>query len=227
MAKILLAEDDLALAVTIKDWLEFENNTVEAVKDGASALENLMAFDYDVAILDWDLPHMTGVEVCQRFRSKGGNTPIILLTGKNTVKEKEEGLDAGADDYLTKPFHPKELAARLRAMIRRSTNFAPDVVSAGPLTLDREKRLVLMDGKPIHLQPMEYTLLEFFMKNPNQVFSPETLLQKLWDASSDVSLDAIYTCIRRLRKKLDKGNSGDSIIRTVHGVGYGINPLYS
>lgn len=227
MAKILLAEDDPALAVTIKDWLEFENNTVEAVKDGASALENLMAFDYDVAILDWDLPHMTGVEVCQKYRAKNGNIPIIMLTGKNTVKDKEEGLDAGADDYLTKPFHPKELAARLRAMIRRSTNFAPGVVSAGPLTMDRDKRLVMMHGKPIHLQPMEYTLLEFFMKNPNQVFSAETLLQKLWDASADVSLDAIYTCIRRLRKKLDKDNPGDSIIRTVHGVGYGINPLYS
>jgi two-component system response regulator PhoP len=227
MAKILLAEDDEALAVTIKNWLEFERNIVEAVTDGASAFENLTAFEYDVAILDWDLPNMTGVQVCQKYRARGGSTPIILLTGKNTVQDKEEGLDAGADDYLTKPFHPKELAARLRAMIRRATNFAPDVVSAGPLTLDREKRLVHMNGEPVHLQPMEYTLLEFFMKNPNQVFSPETLLQRVWDASSDVSLDAIYTCIRRLRKKLDKNKTGESIIRTVHGVGYGINPLYS
>lgn len=225
MAKILLAEDDLALATTIKDWLEFENNSVEAVKDGAAALENLLSLDYDVAILDWNLPKMTGVEVCYQYRAKGGVTPIILLTGKNSVKEKEEGLDSGADDYLTKPFHPKELAARLRAMIRRSTGFTPDVVTAGPLTLDREKRLVLKDGKPVHLQPMEYQLLEFFMKNPNQVFSPESLLQKLWDASSEVSLDAIYTCIRRLRKKLDSPDSSCSIIRTVHGVGYGINPL--
>ncbi len=227
MAKILLAEDDTALAATIRDWLEFEKNAVEAVTDGASAFENLMAFEYDVAILDWDLPKMTGVEVCQKFRARGGNTPIILLTGKNTIQDKEEGLDAGADDYLTKPFHPKELAARLRAMIRRATNFAPDVVTAGPLTIDKEKRLVYMNGVAVHLQPMEYTLLEFFMKNPNQVFSAETLLQKLWDASSDVSLDAIYTCIRRLRKKLDKDKKDESIIRTVHGVGYGINPLYN
>lgn len=225
MAKILLAEDDLALASTIKDWLEFEKNTVEAVKDGASALDNLLALEYDVAILDWNLPNMTGVEVCQQYRAKGGAIPIILLTGKNSVKEKEEGLDAGADDYLTKPFHPKELAARLRAMIRRSTGFVSEVMTVGPLTLDREKRVVLLHGKPVHLQPMEYTLLEFFMKNPNQVFSPETLLAKLWDASSDVSLDAIYTCIRRLRKKLDTPESSDSIIRTVHGVGYGINPF--
>ncbi|MDZ4835779.1 MAG: response regulator transcription factor [Candidatus Melainabacteria bacterium] len=225
MAKILLAEDDLALATTIKDWLEFEKNSVEAVKDGAAALDNLLSLEYDVAILDWNLPFMTGVEVCQQYRAKGGAIPIILLTGKNTVKEKEEGLDAGADDYLTKPFHPKELAARLRAMIRRSTGFVPDIVTAGPLTLDRDKHVVLKDGKPVHLQPMEYTLLEFFMKNPNQVFSPETLLAKLWDASSDVSLDAIYTCIRRLRKKLDTPEVKDSIIRTVHGVGYGINPF--
>jgi two-component system, OmpR family, response regulator PhoP len=225
MAKILLAEDDLALATTIKDWLEFEKNTVEAVKDGAAALDNLLSLEYDVAILDWNLPQMTGVEVCQKYRAKGGAIPIILLTGKNSVKEKEEGLDAGADDYLTKPFHPKELAARLRAMIRRSTGFVPDVVSVGPLTLDRDKRVVLKDGKPVHLQPMEYTLLEFFMKNQNQVYSPETLLAKLWDANSDVSLDAIYTCIRRLRKKLDSADAADSIIRTVHGVGYGINPF--
>ncbi len=225
MAKILLAEDDLALAQTIKDWLEFEKNTVEAVKDGAAALDNLLGLEYDVAILDWNLPLLTGVEVCQQYRAKGGAIPIILLTGKNSVKEKEEGLDSGADDYLTKPFHPKELAARLRAMIRRSTGFVPDVMNAGPLTLDRDKRVVLLSGKPIHLQPMEYTLLEFFMKNPNQVFSPETLLAKLWDANSEVSLDAIYTCIRRLRKKLDTPESQDSIIRTVHGVGYGINPF--
>ena len=225
MAKILLAEDDLALAQTIKDWLEFEKNTVEAVKDGAAALDNLLGLEYDVAILDWNLPLLTGVEVCQQYRAKGGAIPIILLTGKNSVKEKEEGLDSGADDYLTKPFHPKELAARLRAMIRRSTGFVPDVMNAGPLTLDRDKRVVLLSGKPIHLQPMEYTLLEFFMKNPNQVFSPETLLAKLWDANSEVSLDAIYTCIRRLRKKLDTAESQDSIIRTVHGVGYGINPF--
>ncbi|MBX9669002.1 MAG: response regulator transcription factor [Candidatus Obscuribacterales bacterium] len=226
MAKILLAEDDVALAITIKDWLEFENNSVDAVKDGASALENLLALDYDVAIIDWNLPKMTGIEICQKYRAKGGNTPILLLTGKNSVKEKEEGLDSGADDYLTKPFHPKELAARLRAMIRRATGFLPEIVNAGPLSLDREKRIVLRDGKPVHLQPMEYTLLEFFMKHPNQVFSPETLLHKLWDANSEVSLDAIYTCIRRLRKKLDTPESTDSIIRTVHGVGYGINPLY-
>lgn len=223
MAKILIAEDDPELAKTIRSYLEFEKHEVESVDNGNDALNSILSKEYDAIVLDWQLPLMTGLEVCQAYRGKGGAVPILILTGKNTVQDKEEGLDSGADDYLTKPFHPRELTARIRAMVRRATNFQTEIVSAGPLTLDREKHLCYRDGELLHLQPMEFTLLEYFMLHPGQVFSPETLLAKLWDATEEVSLDAIYTCIRRLRKKLDKPGS-DSFIRTVHGVGYGINP---
>ncbi len=225
MAKILLAEDDSALASTIAQWLEFEKHSVDAVDNGTDALNSLLSVEYDAAILDWQMPGMSGVEVCQEFRAKGGATPIIVLTGKNTIQDKEQGLDSGADDYLTKPFHPKELAARIRALIRRASTVKTTVLNAGAVALDTEKHLVQRDGEVIHLQPTEFALLEFFMRNPNQVFSAEALLRRVWESETEASLDAIYTCIRRIRKKIDK-RGDESIIRTVHGIGYGINPSF-
>ncbi len=225
MSKILLAEDDLELTSVICNYLELESYIVDAVADGAAALERLLAIDYDAVILDWQLPSMTGIEVCQSFRANGGRTPILILTGKQAIKDKEAGLDSGADDYLTKPFHPRELTARLRAMIRRASQFQSNLIVCGPLTLDRDRHLVFSNGEMVNLQPMEFLLLEHFMTHENKVFSAEALLASLWDESADASLDAIYTCIRRLRKKLDKPGA-DSIIRTVHGVGYGINPRF-
>ena len=118
MAKILFAEDDLDLAGRIEQWLAHEHHAVETIYDGRQAMENLEYFKYDLAILDWGLPNMTGIEICKKFRGAGGTMPILMLTGRDQVEEKETGLDSGADDYLTKPFHMKELSARVRALFQ-------------------------------------------------------------------------------------------------------------
>lgn len=221
MAKILLVEDDKKLADTVQMLLELENHKVEMAYDGGEAEDRLAAFDYDLLILDWDLPVRSGVEICRNFRSKGRLTPVLMLTGKQAIQEKEQGFDAGADDYLTKPYHPRELAARVRALLRRPQVYSGDKLSWRDIEVDMTSRKVTRGGEEIALQPMEFTLLTFFMKHPNQVFGADALLKRCWDDSADVSSDSIYTCIRRVRKKVDRDGMG-SVIRTVHGVGYSL-----
>ncbi|HEY9786952.1 MAG TPA: response regulator transcription factor [Candidatus Obscuribacterales bacterium] len=216
MSKVLIVEDEADLAGQIRQWLTREHYTVEIADNGQSAMELLRVYQYDVVILDWMLPGMSGIEVCKQFRSRGGKTPVIMLTAKSSVDEKEEGLDSGADDYLAKPFHLKELAARVRALIRRGSQAKTNVLTHGNIELDPIARKVTRDGKDVHLEPKEFNLLEFFMRNPNQVFSAEALITRVWESDTLVSNDAIRTYIKGLRKKLDDS----SIISTVHGVGY-------
>lgn len=222
MAKILLVEDDLALCSMMQKWLQFEHHTVEAVHDGQAGLENLRFYKYDAIILDWDLPKMSGVEVCRQFRSSGGTTAVIMLTGKNQIDDKITGLESGADDYLTKPFNMKELSARLRAVMRRPNEYKGDILKSGDLVVDAKTMRVTRGDKDIALSQAEFALLQFLMRNHTQVFSPEALLDRIWHSSSDVSPAAIRTHIKNVRKKVDV-EGGDSIIRNVHGVGYCFN----
>lgn len=222
MAKILVVEDDQALASMMQKWLQFEHHTVEAVHDGQQGLENLKFYKYDAVILDWDLPRMSGPEVCKQFRASGGTSPVIMLTGKNAVDDKITGLESGADDYLTKPFNMKELSARLRAVMRRPTEYKGDVLTSGDIVLDAKQMRVTRGGQDVGLSQAEFALLQFLMRNHTQVFSPEALLDRIWHSSSDVSPAAIRTHIKNVRKKLDV-DGADSIIRNVHGVGYCFN----
>ncbi len=222
MAKILLVEDDIELSKTLVRWLKSQNYKVEVVESGADALHLLKTYEYDGVIMDWTLPGLTGVEVCRQFRARGGTTPIIMLTGKDAVNEMAMGLDSGADDYLTKPFNTLELAARLRALLRRSKLYVGATLSWQHVSLDCEKRVVTVDGSEIELQPLEFSVLEALMRQPDKVFTSENLISRCWDNQADASADAVYSCIRRLRRKLDKKDS-PSIIKTVHGIGYGIN----
>jgi DNA-binding response OmpR family regulator len=219
MAKVLIVDDDKSLCSSLNEWLKMKNYTVEMVHAGDDALEHLRAFEYDLIILDWNLPNVSGVEICRQFRSSGGVTPILMLTGKGSIHEKEEGFYAGADDYLTKPFQAQELVARVHALLRRPTAFIGPVISIRNIVLDTNRRRVTRDGTEIQFQPMEFTLLEFLMRHPTQVFSTEALMRRCWDSNAEISLDAIYTCIRRLRRKLDVDGQ-PSLITTVHGVGY-------
>ena len=166
MVKILVVEDDLALATTIRDTLSNEQYKVETSHSGEEADGLLSSFDYDLVILDWELPEMSGVSICQRFRARGGTTPILMLTGKSTADDKESGLDSGADDYLTKPFEVRELNARIRALLRRPTQFQGQKLRWGNLELDTNTHRVVLNGKDIALQPLEFTVLEFFMRHP-------------------------------------------------------------
>ncbi len=223
MAKILVVEDDPLIADSVADALRADSHLVDLAPDGKTALRFLEATEFDVVLLDWQLPEMTGIEICRRHRAEGGQTPIIMLTAMNRVEDKVEGLDCGADDYLTKPFDVRELRARIKALIRRPVTFAGELITAGALTIDTKSRSVTKAGEDIHFQPHEYLVLEYLMRHPNEVVSVETLLAKVWSTDSDVSMDAVYTCVKRIRKKIDS-NRKDSIIRTVHGIGYRLVP---
>lgn len=217
MAKILIVEDNEDLANTVRTFLMFEHHTVEHIVDGQEASDHLRTFQYELVILDWSLPNLSGIDILKRFRSLGGTTPVLMLTGHDTISEKEAGLDSGADDYLTKPFHMKELGARVRALLRRPAAVNSNVLEAGNITIDTAKYRVTVNGDPMTLVPREFQLLEFFMRHPNQVFSPEALLNRVWPSESEATTEALRTALKRLRKKVDPDGN---LLRTVHGVGY-------
>ena len=219
MPKILVVEDDLALQRMIIDWLSLDHYTIETANDGMEAMDRLKFYQYDVVILDWQLPLASGIEVIRAYRSGGGKTPVLMLTGKSEIPDKEESFDSGVDDYLTKPFHMKELSARLRALLRRPANLVQEMLQVGPLTIDRRSHVVTLAGENIDLKPTEYSLLEFLMRHPGQVFGAEALLDRVWSSQSDSTVDALTTCIKRLRKKITPAGC-EPIIKTVYGVGY-------
>jgi DNA-binding response OmpR family regulator len=218
VARILLVEDNDELANSVRTFLLFEHHSVEHINNGQTASDHLRAFQYDLILLDWNLPGKTGIEILRRFRELGGNTPVLMLTGHDTVDEKEQGLDSGADDYLTKPFQMKELGARVRALLRRPAPVSnTNTLQAGSISIDTQKYRVTVNGETVSLVNREFQLLEFFMRHPNQVFSSEALLDRIWPSDSEASTEALRTALKRLRKKVDPDGN---LIRTVHGVGY-------
>jgi DNA-binding response OmpR family regulator len=223
MAKILVVDDDEMLATAVQDWLLAERHEVDVVHDGMEGLRYMRELSFDVVVLDWNMPGLEGVEVCRRYRSSGGNAAILMLTGMNQTRDKIVGLDAGADDYLTKPFEIEELGSRVSALLRRARQFVGTTLAMGDLTLDTLSHTVRRAGVEVTLKPQEFSLLEYLMRHPNEVISPEALLKGVWPNDGDASLDAVYTCITRLRKGIkDEGKQG--LIRNVHGVGYQFCP---
>jgi two-component system OmpR family response regulator len=220
MAKLLIVEDEKEAADSLKDWLAGEKHTIEVVDNGPEALDRLKLYSYDVIILDLQIPGLDGLNVCREYRNRGGSTPVLILTGKElTPQAKSIGLDTGADDYMIKPFHPSELSARIRALLRRSTGEAKTILKAGDLTLDPKKHSLTKNGVEIHLGPREFELLHFLMRHCNQVFSAETILDRVWTSESDCSPDAVRVYIANLRRKIDTSGHR-SFIRTIHRVGY-------
>ncbi|MBK9143337.1 MAG: response regulator transcription factor [Candidatus Melainabacteria bacterium] len=223
MAKILLVEDDRDLANMVVQWLTAERYAVDICHDGRSGLDFLSINEYDVAIIDWDLPLLQGIDIVREFRGKGGDTPIIFLTGKDRISDKEQGFDSGADDYLTKPFSVRELAARIRALLRRPSQVVPSIMKSGDVELDPALHKVTRAGQEVHLSPKDFELLEFLMRHPDQVFSGDALLTRIWPSDSEATSDALRSAVKRIRKKLDSGeNEADSIIENVPRVGYRI-----
>ena len=219
MAKVLFIEDDLEYAQAVKDLLQGEHHNVELVDNGRDALELLKVYKFDVIIIDWGIPEISGLEVCSRFRLAGGTTPILILTGKTAIGEKETGLDAGADDYLTKPAEPRELSARVRALARRSPGISGNLLKIRHVALDSGKHIVTKNDQEVELYPKEFSLLEYLMRHPNQVFSADDLLDRVWASDSESSPHTVRSCINRLRAKLDEDGK-DSFIRTIYSVGY-------
>jgi DNA-binding response OmpR family regulator len=219
MPKVLVVEDDEFVSGLISDCLKLDHYDVEVVDTGKEASDRLRLYSYDLIILDIQLPEESGIDVCHKYRQAGGNTPIIMLTGRRTIDDKEAGLNAGADDYLTKPFNARELVARVRAVLRRPPMVQASKLKVQDLELDPVSHEVTLDGKKLDLKPKEFSLLEFFMRNPNQVFSNNDILNRVWVSESDSSPQAVRTCMQRLRDKIDREGK-PSIITTVYGLGY-------
>lgn len=219
MAKLLLADDDALLAKSIADWLKSSDYHVDVTYTLEETSSMVDSYEYDLIVLDWQFPDGAGIDIVSSFRKKGGLAPILLLTGKTSVQDKEKALDAGADDYLTKPFHMQELGARIRALLRRPRIIVGDELKIGELSLNTASRKVLLGAQEIKLQPMEVSVLEFFMRNPGKPYSPEKIIERVWETTTDVSLQAVYSCIKRLRRKLDRPGR-ESIFHTVPGAGY-------
>lgn len=219
MAKILIVEDEDMLSDPIRIYLTMEHHLVEVVEDGLEAAERLKFYKYDLVIMDWVLPSLSGIDVCKQFRASGGTTPILMLTAKRQTQEKVSALDAGADDYLTKPFEVQEVSARVRALLRRPQSMAGNSLSARNVVMEPSTYKVTREGQEVQLLPKEFALLEFFMRHPNQVFSAEALLDRVWSSDSEASPETIRTYIKRLRQKIDTPGQ-NSMLSTVHGVGY-------
>jgi two-component system OmpR family response regulator len=223
MAKILLVEDDSSAAQFVTSWLTAERHIVEVARDGADGLEFMLMTEFDVILLDWDLPSMSGHDVLKQFRAKGYITPVIMLTAKSDIDSKEAGLDTGADDYLTKPFALMELSARIRVQLRKSNKQAQNKLVSGDIVVIPDQLRVTRAGREIDLLPKEFSLFEFFLRNPDRVFSAEAIMQRVWQSETDATTDAFRSCLKRLRQKIALPNEEKPIIETVHGAGYRFN----
>lgn len=223
MAKILVVEDELDLRKKLKDCLRQEKFVVEVAECGEEALGLLEAYRYDVLVLDWMLPGISGIELLRHYRRGGGTSPVLMLTGRASNDDRAKGLDDGADDYLTKPFAPKEFIARVKALLRRPVDYAGNSLKAADLELDLQAGRLFKQGKEIELLPMEMALLEFFMRHPNSLFSQDAILERVWNAEANVSREVVRTYVKTLRRKIDRPGE-ESIIRTVYGLGYRFEP---
>ncbi|WP_251960776.1 two-component system response regulator RppA [Nostoc commune] len=224
--RVLLVEDEPDLGAAIKRTLNQQKYLVDWVMDGNEAwayLENSSA-QYTVAILDWMLPGITGLELCKRLRLKANPLPVLMLTARDRTEDKVTGLDAGADDYLVKPFGMVELLARLRALQRRSPQFQPQQLTVGNLTLDYGNNTVVRKNtidkqQSIPLTNKEFQLLEYFMKHPNQIVTTEQIRNQIWEVNAESSSNVVAAQIRLLRSKLTNSDCANSI-ETLHGMGY-------
>lgn len=218
--KLLLVEDEVKIARALKAGFEQERSVVETAGDGETALAMARADEYDVIILDRMLPgRLDGVAICETLRKEGDNTPIIMLTAKGQIRDRVTGLNAGADDYLVKPFSFEELLARVRALLRRPQEFAQNILNVGDLTLDTITYEVRRGKTVISLSQTEYALLEYLMRNQGRVVSRQMIIGHVWDFDADVLENSVEVYISYLRNKVDKPFGANSI-RTVRGFGY-------
>jgi two-component system response regulator MprA len=216
--RILIIEDDEAILRLLRRGLAYDGYQVDTAVDGQSGLNLARDAHPDLIILDWMLPGMDGLEVCRRLRT-GGNVPILMLTAKDTIQDRVQGLDAGADDYLVKPFELDELLARVRALLRRTQPDRAQSLSFGDLTLDTGTRQALRKGRVISLTAKEYELLELFLRHPRQVLTREMIFDRVWGYDFGGESNVLDVYIRYLRQKLEAEDEM-RLLHTVRGVGY-------
>lgn len=219
--RILLAEDERSLSRAVIALLERNYYSADAVYDGVEALEYLSSGNYDALILDLMMPRMDGLEVLRRLRAQGNTIPVLILTAKSEIDDKVEGLDSGANDYLTKPFSTRELMARLRALTRSQMNQATSKLRCGNVTLDQATYELSTVSGSFHLANKEYQMMELLLSNPGQTISSERFLEKIWGYDTDTEVNVVWVYISYLRKKLAALNA-DVQIRAFRNVGYSL-----
>ena len=215
---VLIVEDDASVARFLKQAMTEAGYSPQVVDDGLDALNTAKAIRFDLILLDVMIPRMNGFEVCRRLRALKVMTPILIITARDALEDKIEGLDSGADDYIVKPFQIAELLARARALLRRGVS-SPPILSIGDLTLDPATRLASRSGKSINLSATEYSLLEYLMRNAGRVMTRSMILEHVWQYDFDGNDNVLDVYINYLRNKIDKGRS-IPLIHTVRSVGY-------
>ncbi len=219
---ILLVEDDPAQLEPLQVALSQVGHIVDAVEDGETALWLIQEKEYNLLILDWMLPKISGIDLCRQYRSLGNTAPVLILTAKDTTFDKIDGLDAGADDYIVKPVDILELLARVRALGRRSPLWQGDILSIGDLHLDLTSLSLERNNKKIQLSVKEFQLMEYLMRHPQQVLSRAQIEQALWSWGSEPESNAVTTLVRRLRQRLTAVGA-KNWLETVYGMGYRLN----
>ena len=223
--KILIVEDDARIAAPLAKDLRHQHHSVDIATDGVEGWEYAQAAVYELILLDLMLPRLDGISLCKKLRSAQCQAIILMLTARDTTSDKVIGLDAGADDYLVKPFKLEELSARIRALQRRSRELKPQALQHGELHLDPASQIVGYGAENISLTSKEYLLLEYFMRHPGQVLSRGTLLDRLWEFDQESGEGTIKTHLTNLRSKLKAAGSPKDLIETVYGMGYRLTPL--
>ncbi|MFA6369189.1 MAG: response regulator transcription factor [Candidatus Shapirobacteria bacterium] len=220
--KILIVEDEHLIANAIKKGLEQEHYVIDVAYDGLEGFDLASSGDYDLILLDLMLPNMNGLEICRQLRNEKNQVPILILTAKSQLEDKIDGLNCGADDYLTKPFAFEELLARIRALTRRPQSTITDNLSIGDLSLNLSNYEVTRQNKIIVLSSKEYSLLECLMRHANKILTKDQLIQHVWSYESNILPNTVEVYIRNLRQKIDK-NYKIKLIKTVRGFGYKIS----
>ncbi len=218
-SRVLLVEDDRSVREAVERALRFEGYEVVTARDGSEALSAVMNDRPDVIILDVMMPHIDGLEACRRIRARGDSTPILMLTARESVSDRVAGLDAGADDYLVKPFALEELLARLRALLRRAHGASTETYVVGDLVMNAATREVRRGGQPIDLTKTEFDLLELLMQNPGIVLNRSVIYERIWGYDFETSSNSLDVYIGYLRRKTEPG-SMPRVIHTIRGVGY-------
>jgi DNA-binding response OmpR family regulator len=217
--RILVVEDEPAAAAVLAKGLREHSYAVDIAADGAAALERVGGADYDLVILDVLLPRINGLELCRRLRDFGSTMPILMLTARGGLEQRVEGLDAGADDYLSKPYHFPELLARIRALLRRGPALANAELSIADLAVDTRSQIAKRHGRPVQLTTKEFALLEYLLRRQGHVVSRSDIAEHVWDDTFDPESNLIEVYIQRLRRKIDDGHEV-KLIQTRRGAGY-------
>lgn len=219
--RLLIAEDELDLAEALTVFFEKNHFSVDAVHNGFDAYEYAASGGYDGVILDVMMPKMNGIQVLERLRAEGCRTPIMMLTAKGQKDDRITGFNAGADDYLPKPFDPDELLSRVRAMLRRSEAYQPSVLAWGDVTLDPVTGLLACGGQSVRLGGREFQVMELFLRNPRQVFSAERIMERIWGWDNEAEINVVWVNISNLRKKL-KAIGSRVTLKVNRGLGYAL-----